>query len=69
MILSEVSLIAPLTTSILHSERHILLTMVLSLYLVIVANNFTHDDSLISDFASYLFSSKDRENIDVKVIS
>ena len=36
-----------------------------------IAHNSTHDDcfDIISDFASYLFSSKDRENINVKVIS
>ena len=69
MILSEVSLAAPLNTfNISQGETHIpdnwrnhcvQLSLLIILLMMI---------ALISDFASYLFSSKHRANIDVQVI-
>ena len=70
MILSEVSLAAPFfTISIFRSDRHIFLTngdhcVQLSLLIILLMMI-----ALISYFASYLFSSKDRANTDLKIIS
>ena len=56
-------LLPPLTISVFRSERHIFLTVGVIAVFSFFAHNSTHDYcfDIISDFASYLFSSKDRE--------